>query len=494
MKKVTLDIETKDVPSPNKPDKKKKKRISRLEKKNQKRAAKGKKPITKKQRVRRIIFSIALVLMLCGGGYYLLQLLGIVSDTGVNLNPWDTVRNLISKEDPQLKKDDDNRTNVMIVGIDTRSSNSALQNTDTIIVASYDHDTSDVVLFSIPRDTWAVHPNNEYYHLKINGVYNACENDEEDTGLDCLKQSAETITNLDIQYYAMLDISGLVEVVDILGGVYVDVENPFTDYMFPVAGGGYGIVSFEAGTQLMDGTAAMQYSRSRHALGTEGSDFARARRQQRLIIAIAEKMLSMETYANPLKVLDLAEEIGDNLKFSTVTTEDMRAGMIVAQKIESDKIYSEVLDPSIGDWKIIGEDPSTAYILYPKLGIDQFDDLHEYINNFITYPGMYSEEASIYVYNGGYGYNETYEKVEKFEEEYPYISVVFGGTISGEYTGTTLAAFGDDIKYGSLSQLESYFDTTYSSDETSELSARYGEDLMVILGTEEETVENISQE
>jgi LCP family protein required for cell wall assembly len=419
-------------------------------------------------------------------------MLGIISGAGIDLKPWDTVRSLIAKEEPELKKDNQGRTNVLIVGIDTRPSSPGLQNTDTIIVLSYNHKTNDAVLLSIPRDTWVAHPDNEYYHLKINGIYNICENEKEGTGLDCLKQSAETLTDLDIQYYAMLDIAGLVEVVDTLGGVEVDVENTFTDYMFPASGGGYEIVSFDAGPQEMDGEEAMQYARSRHAQGPEGSDFARARRQQKLIIAIAQKILSLETYSNPLKVLDLAEQLGDSLKFSEITTEDIRASLNLAEDIDEDKVYSEVLDPSIGDYSIIGEDPSDAYILYPKLGIDQFDDLHEYINIYLEYPGMYNEEAVIYVYDGGYGYDNTYQKSLEILEKYPYSNVIFGGSIAGEYSNVVLAAFGDDIKYDTLSQMENYFNTSYSSETVKDLTARYGEDIMVILGIEEIN-ENISE-
>ena len=59
------------------------------------------------------------------------------------------------KKEPELKRDSSNKyTNVMLVGIDTRA-NTELLNTDVIIVGSYNHETNDIAMFSIPRDFWA---------------------------------------------------------------------------------------------------------------------------------------------------------------------------------------------------------------------------------------------------------------------------------------------------------------------------------------------------
>ncbi len=458
-----------------------------------KRSPKAKNP-NKRKKLKKVIIAIIILLMLCGTGYYILRILGIISDTGINLNPFDTIRNLIAKEKAELKKDDEGRTNTLFVGIDTRPSSPGLRNTDTVIVASYNHNTKEALLISIPRDMWVAHPYNETYHSKINAVYNSCENQEEESGLECLTDVASTVTNLDIHYSAMLDISGLIEVVDILGGVEVDVENAFTDYMFPNDEHGYTIVSFEAGSQIMDGEAAMQYARSRHAQGPEGSDFARARRQQKLIISIVEKIASIETYSNPSKIMDITEQVGENLKFSETTTEDIRAAIDIGKEMDTEDVYSVVLDPSIGNWSIVTEDPSTAYILYPELGIDVWDDIHKFINSSISYPGMYDEEAKIYVYNGGLGYEATYSEVEEMLEKYPFTDITFGGDMaSQDYEGVLILSFIEETKYHTISELESYFETTYSSDQDQEISAIYSEDIMIILGIEQ-TAEPTSEE
>ncbi|MFH1547494.1 MAG: LCP family protein [bacterium] len=442
----------------------------------------------KKKKVRKIVILSIIALLLCAGGYFLLRVLGIISGTGLNINPFQ----LLSKEEPELKKDEQGRTNMLFVGIDTSPSSPGLRNTDTIIVASFNHNTNEALLMSIPRDMWVQHPYNKTYHSKINAVYNSCENQDEGTGLGCLADVTEEVTNLDIHYSAMLDISGLIEVVDIVGGVEVNVENGFTDYMFP-QGNGYTIVSFESGLQKMDGQAAMEYARSRHSQGPEGSDFARARRQQNLIKAIITKMMSMETYMNPAKILEIAEQVGDNVKFEDINLEDIKAGINIAKDFNFEDVYSVVLDPSIGDWSIITEDPSDAYILLPELGIDKWDDLHKFVTAYIDFPGMYDERPKIYIYNGGLGNDETLEEVDSLMDKYPYIDIVFAGNSSNQdYVGNNIISFSEETKYKSIVQLEKFFKTKYSADENTDFTPVYGEDLAVILGAPE-TADSISE-
>jgi len=93
----------------------------------------------------------------------------------------------------------------------------------------------------------------------------------------------EELVGEEIQYYAMIDLKGFVNLIDSLDGTYINVENSFTDYMYPADNNvGYQTVTFTAGPQTMDGDIALKYARSRHSMDNgEGSDFARARRQQK---------------------------------------------------------------------------------------------------------------------------------------------------------------------------------------------------------------------
>ena len=90
----------------------------------------------------------------------------------------------------------------------------------------------------------------------------------------------------------IFSVPGLTEkLIDEFGGVTIDVERDLVDPEFPIRGkeyvfpieNRYEILRINAGVQHMDGELALKYARSRHALGIEGSDFARSKRQQKIL-------------------------------------------------------------------------------------------------------------------------------------------------------------------------------------------------------------------
>ncbi|MEA3357548.1 MAG: LCP family protein [Patescibacteria group bacterium] len=449
--------------------------------------SKGKKPekrLRKKSSVKIGILAIALC-VIGTLGFFGHKAYSTLKESGFNINPFAALQNLLTEEQPELKKDENDMTSALIVGLDTRPSEPGLQNTDTVIVATFNHNTNNITMISIPRDMWVEHPKHPGYSTKINGIYNLCEAVEDDTGMECLKDVAETVSNLEIQYYGIIDIAGGVELIDTLGGVDVDIENTFTDYMFPTATGGWEVVSFEEGTQHMDGETAMKFARSRHSMmNSEGTDFARASRQQRLITAVKEKVLSMETYTNPIKIFDLIDSLGKSITVSEITSDDIQAAYNVVQKSDSGATYTTVLNPASGNWTLITEDPSTAYVLFPQAGENNWIDVHSFIASFITNPAMYDESASIYVYNGGLGYNESYNKYLEFVEQYPYLEIVFGGNIGLQtLSDTTVASFSDSMKYATIKEVEDFFQIKHVSDIPEGIANLYGEDIVVVLGT-----------
>ena len=270
---------------------------------------------TKKKRPFLTILFIFLVLIIGSGLYFGYKGYMTGKGIGLNLSPSD----LIGKQkEPELKKDSTGvYTNILIVGIDTRTKLKTL-NTDVIIVASYNHKTKDVVMISIPRDFCTkVNPSKTSYG-KINSAYSIYEAKEKGGGLEGLKGVVEEITGMEIQYYAMINFNGFVELVDAVGGLYINVENSFTDYKYP-AEQGYGTqtISFKAGPQLMDGDTALKYARSRQSQQNgEGSDYARAKRQHKVIDAFIKKILSTETLLNPSKLMSLLSSVQDNIKIS----------------------------------------------------------------------------------------------------------------------------------------------------------------------------------
>ncbi|SCG72081.1 transcriptional attenuator, LytR family [Micromonospora echinaurantiaca] len=184
--------------------------------------------------------------------------------------------------------------NIMILGSDSRDpENSSGSRSDTIIVAHLPKDRSSAQLISIPRDTWVHVPKSkDGQHggrdAKINAAYAW-------GGVPLMVQAVEKFTGVRVDHVAMVDFAGFKEIVDALGGVEIDVEKGFTTrYSLN------GTRTFPQGRQTMDGAAALDYARERHAF--PDGDFARIRHQQQVIKAILDKAASGGVLANPGKL------------------------------------------------------------------------------------------------------------------------------------------------------------------------------------------------
>src|SRR5690606_13980241 len=229
---------------------------------------------------------------------------------------------------PELHKDG-GKTNVLLLGIDKRadedysyrgpdgiiSKNSF--RTDTIIVASYNYDTEKVTMLSIPRDLWVEVPafgDVQRQSMKINGVYAIGDvYNYPGGGQALLSKVISDLFDVPIHYSARIDFEGFRKAIDSVGGIDLVVKNSFTDYQYPIEGKEdawpistrYKVLSFESGLQHMDGQTALEFARNRHASGIEGTDFARADRQQLVITAFKEKIFAPETIKSPDALLKL---------------------------------------------------------------------------------------------------------------------------------------------------------------------------------------------
>ncbi len=396
-----------------------------------------KKPdIPKKKKKLGWLIALIVVLIIGGGiGYCVWKGVSIFQKIGLKI---DAGSLSLTNQEPELQKDSTGKyTNALIIGIDTRSSGSGA-NTDTIIVTSYNYETNDVVMISVPRDLSVEIGEDSRWYNKINAVYAFTKEDSEEQGILELKRTVEELTGMEIQYYAMVNFDAFVDIIDSVGGITVNVDNSFTDYQYPL-GNGYQTVSFKAGIQEMDGETALQYARSRHSSQNgEGSDFMRARRQQKVIMAIKDKILSSETLTSPKAVMGIFSAVADNIRISAFTIGDIEAAINIAQDFNEQNgvSYSFVLDPSAGNSQLVGnlstynEDGSlAAYVIGPKLGLGKYTDINEYVEYVLAKPGIYSDDANIYVYNAGLGYQETSDIVKTLKEEYPYLNFQFKGTL-----------------------------------------------------------------
>lgn len=234
-------------------------------------------------------------------------------------------------------KSTDGRTNFLVLGLDRRDGYSAGL-TDTIIIASVDNLTDEVVMISVPRDLWVKIPawdKVQAYYSKINSAYSLGEMyDYRGGGNQLVKFILESNLAIPIHYAVRVDFNGFKKAIDTVGGVTIKVETGFDDYNYPITGKEdtncpsleaspdaapsylcrFEHIHFKAGEQKMNGETALKFVRSREGTNGEGSDFARSQRQQKVIAAFKEKALSLNILLDPLKISSLAAEFGSSVE------------------------------------------------------------------------------------------------------------------------------------------------------------------------------------
>ena len=283
-------------------------------------------------------------------------------------------RNLVGSEDKELTGADDDRINLLLLGVGG-AGHAGPELTDTIIFSSFQPSTSDVAMLSIPRDLAVPIPG--YGYRKINNVNAYGELEEKGQGPVWASEIIGDLLDQDVHYYVKVDFNGFVDLIDAVGGIDVYVERAFTDYSYPTEDDLVQTISFEQGWQHMDGETALMFSRSRHGTNGEGSDFARAARQQKILLAVKDQVLSTSTLLNPGRLDRVIETFQDNVSTNMSFWEMIKLARY-APDIELDNVHLSVLD-SGPDSPLYSTTINGSYVLLPKQ--DDWSGLEEVADN-----------------------------------------------------------------------------------------------------------------
>ncbi len=198
------------------------------------------------------------------------------------------------------------RLNVLLVGLDSGVGRNTA-NTDTMIVASLDPVTETVSMVSIPRDMVDVPlPDGTIYKPKLNSLYSDAHHHPskfpgaDGSGWDVLMAATGTLLGLKIDYYATVALGGFVRVVNLVGGVDVNVIRGMCDPGYHEYGFTSGF-SITAGHHHLKGDQALAYARIRKAPGE--SDFTRAARQQEVLSGIRDAIVKRGFLVDPVALL-----------------------------------------------------------------------------------------------------------------------------------------------------------------------------------------------
>lgn len=302
-----------------------------------------------------------------------------------NLPGISQIRHLVKSADIKLKGEERSRVNILLLGIGGKNHMGGAL-TDTIILASIEPKEKKVALISIPRDL-AVPIENMGFR-KINNVNALAESQAPGSGGLAVSQTVSDLFKIPIDYYLTVDFAGFVKIVDDLGGIKVNVDNAFDDYKYPILGNEeapydqrYEHLRVEKGEQTMNGSLALKYVRSRHAFGVEGSDFARARRQQKVLEALKEKVMSPQFLLRPNLISQVIGDIRENYSTNLKTWEMLKLWSI-AKETKNENIHNQVLDNGPGGLLVDYTGEDGAYLLTPRSG--DFSEIQYLVQNIFA--------------------------------------------------------------------------------------------------------------
>jgi LCP family protein required for cell wall assembly len=289
--------------------------------------------------------------------------------------------------------------------------------TDSIMVAKIDPKNQEISLISVPRDLWVPIPVSATTteSKKINEAYAIGSDDKkypnksveftgEAGGGEMAKSVIGQVLGIKIDYFAALDFDGFVKVINLLGGVDINVANTFDDPKYPLETNiddtcgktddevkaltatmsgdllesqfpcRYEDLHFNKGMQHMDGTTALKFARSRHSL-TDGGDFNRAARQRLVVTAVRDKIISIGFIP---KIIPTIQTLTNNL------TTDINFGKmneLVGKAVDLSKY--KIVPIALTDQNVLTDTRASTgqAILSPKAGENNWDEIHQFIEN-----------------------------------------------------------------------------------------------------------------
>jgi LCP family protein required for cell wall assembly len=307
---------------------------------------------------KRVLVGVLLVLLVgvLGYGVYIASIVAKISTQPLDMT--------------QLSRDSSGRTNVLILGIgDPGHAGEAL--TDTMMVLSYDIPGQRIAQISIPRDLRVNIPDFGYAKINAANVYG---------GTKLAEQTVSNTLGIPIHYFVQTDFSGLVGLVDAVGGIDVNVKDRLVDTEYPCDDNQYKScgLDIEPGLQHMDGAKTLKYVRCRK--GTCGNDFGRAARQQEVIGLVRDKMVKLQNLINPAVLIPMVEALHKGLKtdMGTIQLLQLADGW---QKAKANQPVNLVFSTAPGGYL---KDASGSSDLLPQDGT--FEAIQNRVKNIFTTP------------------------------------------------------------------------------------------------------------
>jgi LCP family protein required for cell wall assembly len=246
----------------------------------------------------------------------------------------------------------DGRLNVLLIGSDAGPDRRSLR-TDTIIVLSVDVETGHAALFGIPRNLVGVPLPPEsakaFKTGRFPGLLNALYvyamghprsfPGGDSRGFRAVTGAVQELVGVRLDGVVVVSLAGFVQLVDELGGLWIDVPARLVDRNYPLEdGSGHIKLDIRPGCQELDGRMALAYARSRH----QDSDYGRMRRQQTVLVALARQLDPIALVSKVPRLLKIAK---DNL-WTTIKRGDVRQMADLADRVDTSRVKTVLFTPS----------------------------------------------------------------------------------------------------------------------------------------------------
>lgn len=265
-----------------------------------------------------LIVLIVLIVSFIGYTYYILS--------SINPKVDENDENIVPPKEIDWSK----KINILLVGIDQRYEDE-MSRSDTNLLLSIDPVNKKLVLISLPRDSLVTLPGYEgdekLAHAHSYG------------GVPLLIKTVESILGIEIPYYVEVNFEGFVKMIDLIGGITIDVEKDmdYESYLGDVK------IHLKKGLQHLNGEKALEYVRFRM---DETGDIGRMERQQKFIKALIKQALGL---SNTLRLQKALLELKNWVKTNLEPTQIIKLGLIVKNIKEEDMISFTL--PGTIDWK-----------------------------------------------------------------------------------------------------------------------------------------------
>jgi polyisoprenyl-teichoic acid--peptidoglycan teichoic acid transferase len=349
-----------------------------------------------KRPVKKVVLWTISIILLIGiftGGWVAWKLLA----NEVKVFGWGGLFSLLHKT--KLKGEDEGHVNILLAGNSADDANhGGATLTDSIMIVSVNTKAKTAFMLSVPRDLYVNIPGNGY--AKINEAYQDGEQGKFDEpgypkgGMGLLEKTVSQNFGITFHYYALVDYAAVRDAVNAVGGINVTITSSDPRGLYDPSpdlnNNRLPLVKLPNGVNKLNGTQALALARARgNSYGSYGyatSDFQRTKNQQAILVALKDKAISTGTLANPVKLGQLFDSIGNNVN-TDMTLGEARRGYDIGKDIKNSDIKS------VGLNDVDGKNLFTSYrtrlgqsALIPRNGVDDFDEIKSLVQTLLNPP------------------------------------------------------------------------------------------------------------